>query len=490
MSWAATAAATLALGSAIMGCSADRGSGPAGPSTNVTVATVANPTNALSSLVTYTAPGSDSVRVRYWSDSEPAVETPFIPAAAGTGTVPVLGLRPRSAYHAMLEVVTAGGMTVSAPLELRSGDLPAALQTVRLDLSGPGRPPPGFLLTSVTVADTAFAVAFDPAGAIRWYRGFPTQPGEHALACEQQPDGNFTLFVGASSGWQPVSGRYYEFTPAGDRVATYTAAGAYYTDPHEVLVRGVGGRAADTAIYLIGYDLRSVDLTSLGGGPTQVIAGHSILRQSADGSVNFQWSAWDHFTLDDWVARPSNLSQTSQLDFDHANSIELDPRGDYVVSFAAVTQVVKIDHATGALRWRFGGRLNEFTLVGDPLGGFGIQHDVRLLSNGDLLLFDNGNFHTPPESRAVEYRLDTLAMTATLVWQSRHAPPLYAPFVGSVQRFQNGHTMIGYGAADLMSEVSEDGTVIWEGRLDVAGQALTVFYRVRELPSLYVHQQP
>jgi arylsulfotransferase ASST len=340
------------------------------------------------------------------------------------------------------------------------------------------------------VADTAFAVAFDPAGAIRWYRGFPTQPGEHALACEQQPDGNFTLFVGASSGWQPVSGRYYEFTPAGDSVATYTAAGAYYTDPHEVLVRGVGGRAADTAIYLIGYDLRSFDLTSLGGGPTQVIAGHSILRQSADGSVNFQWSAWDHFTLDDWVARPSNLSQTSQLDFDHANSIELDPRGDYVVSFAAVTQVVKIDHATGALRWRFGGRLNQFTLVGDPLGGFGIQHDVRLLSNGDLLLFDNGNFHTPPESRAVEYRLDMLAMTATLVWQSRHAPPLYAPFVGSVQRFQNGHTMIGYGAADLTTEVSEDGTVIWEGRLDVAGQALTVFYRVRGLPSLYVHQQP
>jgi hypothetical protein len=41
-----------------------------------------------------------------------------------------------------------------------------------------------------------------------------------------------------------------------------------------------------------------------------------------------------------------------------------------------------------------------------------------------------------------------------------------------------------------MTEVSEDGTVVWEGRLDVAGQALTVFYRVRELPSLYVHQQP
>src|SRR5690348_18123438 len=42
------------LCSAITGCSADRGPGPAGPPTIVSVAVVANPTNVLSSLVTYT----------------------------------------------------------------------------------------------------------------------------------------------------------------------------------------------------------------------------------------------------------------------------------------------------------------------------------------------------------------------------------------------------------------------------------------------------
>jgi hypothetical protein len=128
--------------------------------------------------------------------------------------------------------------------------------------------------------------------------------------------------------------------------------------------------------------------------------------------------------------------------------------------------------------------------IGDPLGGFGIQHDVRILPNGHLLLFDNGNFHNPPQSRAVEYALDTVAMTATLVWESRHAPPVFASFLGSVQRFQNGHTLIGYGAAGIMTEVSADGMVDWEGKLDVAGQTRTVFYRVRELPSLYAHQLP
>src|SRR5690242_14465009 len=274
------------------------------------------------------APGSDSARVRYWSDSDQAAQTPFVPSSGGSGTVPVLGLRPQSLYQAVLEVKGAGGTTSSAPLVLRTGDVPAALQNVHLSLSGPGTPPTGFLLTSVTVADTAFAVAFDRTGAIRWYRGFPTQAGEHALACEQQPDGNFTLYVGASSGWQPVAGRYYEFTPAGDSVATYTPGGALYTDPHEVLVRGAGGTAMDSAVYILGYDLRSVDLTSLGGGPAQAVAGHSLVRQSADGTVEFQWSAWDHFTIADWAAPLPSFPQTT-LDLDHANSIELDPAGDY-----------------------------------------------------------------------------------------------------------------------------------------------------------------
>ena len=480
----------LTLGAASVACNEDHGPGLGELPTLVSVAVAPNSVNTLSALVTYTAQGSDSARVRYWSDSELPAQTPFFPDQSGRGTVPILGLRAGSLYHATLEVRGPGGSTLSAPLEVRAGDLPPALNGVRLDLSGQDIPPPGFLLTSVTMADTAFAVAFDRTGAIRWYRGFPTQAGEHALACEQQPDGNFTLFVGASSGSQPVAGRYYEFTPAGDSLATYTAGAALYTDPHEVLVRGAGGTALDNAVYILGYDLRSVDLTALGGGPTQTVAGHSILRQSAGGTVEFQWSAWDHFTLDDWVARPANLAQTTQLDFDHANSIELDPAGDYLVSFAAVTQVVKIDHRTGSIRWRLGGRRNQFTFVGDPLDGFGIQHDVRSLPNGHLLLFDNGNFHSPPESRAVEYDLDTLAMTATLVWESRHSPPVYAPFVGSVQRFQNGHTLIGYGAAGIMTEVSAQGTVVWEGRLDVSGQTSTIFYRVRELPSLYVHQQP
>lgn len=202
----------------------------------------------------------------------------------------------------------------------------------------------------------------------------------------------------------------------------------------------------------------------------QLVAGHTILRQSPLGATEFRWSAWDNFSVQDWVALPSNLAQLTSVDFDHPNSLEIDRDGNYIVSFANLTEITKIDAVTGRILWRFGGRHNQFTISGEPLGGFGIQHDVRLLDNGDLLLYDNGTFHNPPQSRAVQYRLDTRLMTASLVWEYRHTPAVFTPFVGSVQRFRNGHTLVGFGAAGLMTEVTPDDRVVWEGRLTIPGR--------------------
>jgi hypothetical protein len=81
-------------------------------------------------------------------------------------------------------------------------------------------------------------------------------------------------------------------------------------------------------------------------------------------------------------------------------------------------------------------------------------------------------------------------MTATLVWEYRHTPAVFTPFVGSVQRYQNGNTLVGFGAAGLVTEVAPDGRVVWEGRLTVAGRPLTIFYRMRRLRSLYRTERP
>jgi Arylsulfotransferase (ASST) len=477
------AAACALFGSACLG---DPPNGP-GQSRPVVSGTViaANPENVLSTVVTFDAASADSARAVFWSDSD-SVATPYYAVPRGVGRIVTLGLRPNASYRSIVEAIGQGGATRSDTTRWLTASLPASLQGVRLELAG--APASGYLVTALTQDSDAFAVAFDRSGAIRWYRRFPASVGEIAIGSAQQSDNNFSVFVGASTGWEPVNGRYFEFAPDGEVVQSYTAGPPYYTDPHEMVLASAG--TPTERVLLFGYDLRRLDLTAFGGQAAQLVAGHTILRQWPTGAVEFLWSAWDNFSVQDWVAIPSNLAQLTSIDFDHPSSLEIDSDGNYIVSFASMTEITKIDAVTGRIVWRFGGRHNQFTIIGDPLGGFGIQHDVRRLDNGDLLVYDNGNFHSPQQSRAVEYRLDTRLMTATLVWEYRHAPSVYTPFVGSAQRYQNGNTLVGFGAAGLMTEVTSDGRVVWEGRLTVPGRPFTLFYRVRKVPSLYRSERP
>ena len=122
-----------------------------------------------------------------------------------------------------------------------------------------------------------------------------------------------------------------------------------------------------------------------------------------------------------------------EIDYVHGNAIELDSDGNWLVSSRHMDEITKIDRTTGDIVWRLGGKNNEFTLLGDTLW-FSHQHAIRRIANGHVTLFDNGNGHTPPFSRAVEYELDEQARSARLVWQYRNTPDTYGSAMGYVQR--------------------------------------------------------
>src|SRR5207237_9533778 len=71
-------------------------------------------------------------------------------------------------------------------------------------------------------------------------------------------------------------------------------------------------------------------------------------------------------------------------------------------------------------------------------------HAIRRMPNGHVTLYDNGNFHWPPYSRAVEYALDEVNKVATLVWQFDDAQS-YSFAMGYVERMDDGSTLIGFG---------------------------------------------
>jgi Arylsulfotransferase (ASST) len=452
----------------------------------VTATASANPHNSLSANVVFKTEDADSARLMYLGENQPLDSTPYVTVAGRTDTLTAVGLHPSTTYHAVLQVGGALGTSRSDTLTFTTGALPELLQHISVSATGSGGP--GLTLTSVQVGgSTVVAFAFDSAGGIRWYREFP---GTESVSgdLKQQPNGHFTLYRGLSFGSQKTPGEYVEFTASGDSLRAITVPVPRYIDNHELLL--TTGDDGQERLHFFTYDHRTIDLTPAGVPTTVSVAGHQLVRMRADGTKEFEWNAWDHVAIDEFIEPPKpDPANPGEPDYDHPNSLGFDHDGNYIVSFRHLGQINNIDSHTGALIWRLGGVKNQFTFVNDPFGGFSAQHSARILPNGHLLLYDNGTRHPTPESRAVEYVLDTAAKTATEVWEFRHVPPIYTPFVGLVQRLQSGNTLVAFAQAGHVSEVGPDQAVKWEADIKVDGQP-AFCYRLSRIASLYRYTTP
>ena len=132
----------------------------------------------------------------------------------------------------------------------------------------------------------------------------------------------------------------------------------------------------------------------------------------------------------------------------HANSLQLRPRGNVILSMRTRSQVISISPDFQSIEWRLGGAGSDYTFP-EPSDRFFGQHSAWELPNGNILAFDNG-LSRPPEyggmySRAVELRLDEETKTAVKVWEYREDPDYFVPIVGSAYRLRNGNTLVNYG---------------------------------------------
>ncbi len=289
-----------------------------------------------------------------------------------------------------------------------------------------------------------------------------------AMNFQLQPNGTWTYFDGISSTFIAVDSNF-------KKVHTYACANGVATDLHELLL------SPDGSYSLIGIIRTTMDMRqqAAGGDSASIIVSNVLQRFDKSDALVFEWRGIDHYSVLD--ANHEDL-KSSIIDYEHANSIDQDESGNYLLSNRNLSEITKIDAETGAILWRFGGLNNQFAIQNDTLG-FSYQHDVRLLPHGHLTMFDNGNFHglgsapLPPESRAAEYYLDEKNRMAWLVWQFHHNPPVWSPSMGSVQRLPNENTFIGWGQNMALAaggpslslaatEVTTDDSVVFEMYLD------------------------
>lgn len=265
-----------------------------------------------------------------------------------------------------------------------------------------------------------------------------------------------------------------------DRLSTVNLT---QTDSHDFLFTEEGNR------LFISYNSVVRDMTAFGLSAQETVGDSVIQELDADGNIVFQWSSWDHIDLQD-------CEQTDYprfpSDYGHINAISLTEDGDIIGSFRGCAQVLKIDRPTGSVEWFLGGSKSDYLIVGDPFNEFCGQHTAWGLDNGNILLFDNGNFCLGDRessfgqfSRAVEYSLDITAGQASLV-RDYSLDGTYLEFTrsqGSVQPLSNGNWLIGWGSGPgtSVTEVNQAGEKVFELRLSVAGD-VSVSYRAFRFP--------
>jgi len=272
-----------------------------------------------------------------------------------------------------------------------------------------------------------------------------------------QPNGLISYFDQKAATFYLMDSRYQV-------VDSYQAGNGYAADLHDFQLLPDGD-----ALLMI-YDTQTIDMSAIvdGGQENAAVTGLVIQRLDHSKNVIFEWRSWDHFSFDD---SPEDLTAQS-IDPVHGNSLALANDGNLLLSSRNLSEVTKINLQTGDVMWRLGGKANQFEINGRT---FAYQHDARQLDNGDITVFDNqGTRENPAPSVGIEYRLDEETKTATVVQEFAPAQPVFATFMGNMQRLPNGNAFLGWGAPftgdgyvyDAMTEVSPDGRVLFSLSFD------------------------
>jgi len=231
------------------------------------------------------------------------------------------------------------------------------------------------------------------------------------------------------------------------------------TDFHDLIVLENGHS------ILMARDVQVVRMDTIvaGGDSAAMVSGYVIQELDANKNVVFQWRTLDHFHITDATDDINLLNRF--INPYHCNSLATDFDGNILLSSRHLDEITKINRVTGEIIWRWGGsksKNNEFLFINDPIT-FSHQHNIGKISGTNITMFDNGNLHAPSLSRALEYSLDEVNKTATLIWSFSNNPGTFSGASGSTQRLSGGNSFIGWGIHEGVSpdltEVNVDGSI-------------------------------
>ena len=371
--------------------------------------------------------------------------------------LPVIGMRAGTEHRITVAAGNAGPVELSyrtPPLPADSAEWP----TITVREARTSEMQPGFTLLSVrrrvnarqsfmTPAQVRFTTRWglllilDAEGEVVWYyRSDARIAGIHQLA-----NGNlFFHHVDFRSIEMDLTGKvirtfYASGRPQGPvEGAIPIAAASLHHQPHQM---PNGNFLAMTANARTIENYYTSETDPDAPRATQQVVGDNFVEFTPEGEIVWNWDTFEHLDVHRWSyhlmeAYWHNRGFPRHLDWTHGNGITYDPSdGSVIVSLRHQDAIIKIDKASGEIRWILGDHGNwkspQKEKLLDPaheLRWHYHGHNPRVTVDGTIVMYDNGLCRAQPYApqaaphecfaRAIEYEVDEAKGTVREVWTS------------------------------------------------------------------------
>lgn len=228
-------------------------------------------------------------------------------------------------------------------------------------------------------------------------------------------------------------------------------------------------------IYVLTHKLRIVERIH----PEDIIREDFVSILDKDGNTKDEFSLLECFENSDFRAMHDERARITG-DVHHTNSIEvLDgsiadkvpefKKGNMLVSMCFLSAIAVVDPEKKSVVWAH-------------QGDYRLQHDPKILENGNLMLFDNRGHR--PNSTTLEF--DPATMEVQWKYRGGEDGTFYSETCGISERLPNGNTLISESDNGRAFEVTPEKEIVWEFRNpNVAGdngEYIATLFEVVRLP--------
>ncbi|KIO51574.1 aryl-sulfate sulfotransferase [Flavobacterium hibernum] len=395
---------------------------------------------------------NDDVQVfaEYWSDKngqKNKITTP-ISKKGLTHSLVLINITPETNYNYQLVTVQRQEKNTSKVYTFKSRTLPEWLQKqFKANIPKPELLPQNFkkgfmLLAKRETPGVAYIV--DYKGNLRWYH---TVEGTGFKVTHFTKEQSIIAILGKNDEPTSYGSEILELNLQGD---TLTHIKKGQGDFKQVIHHEIIKKSANEIVTLT-VDQKIMDLTSIGGKKNDTINGDGIQILDKKGKQIWKWSVFDD--LD--PLKDKALLKTKK-DWTHANSLNYDKDGNFLISFYNNGQIWKVDSKTGKVIWKLG-KGGNMNMSKDT--DFSQAHAAHINQDGSLLFFDNGV--DKKQSSVFALKVDEKGKNVKLDFHINLPKDIYNDRMGSAYMIDKETVLVCCSKRHITVLTNKKGVLLW-----------------------------